>query len=369
MLSLREHFLRLLCNIQPKADRLTLAKELPAKIREFLEDTEKILTISPHTRLSGSYGRDTAIKSIKDVDILIFIDPSYKNGSDSTKNVINNLVNALRGLPDALGDEYGYVDAELALKRQRRSVLVHITLNEEEFDMDIVPAILDEDTDNPLSVPDRVLSKWISSDPLGYKQALSKLNREQNEKIVPLIKMFKHWRDVQMKYHRPKSYWLECMVYKHAKAAKLKIDGSSHGELFQSLLQAIYDDYIETYEKEGAVPTIKDPMLGNNVAKSWTRAEFETFIRQIGESKRWAERALEAEFEAAAIKLWQNIFNGDDDNYEYFPTQVEDSLKSMLAGNSVYITTTGQVYSQKPSSEKSWQPPQHRYFGQENETS
>jgi predicted nucleotidyltransferase len=217
MLSLREHFLTLLTRIEPRADRAALAIDLPSKVRDFLEDTEKITTIYPHTRLSGSYIRDTAIKQIKDVDILVFVAPEYKDEEDSAQIVINKLVNALNGLPEALGDSNGKVDAELALKRQRRSVLVHVTIDEEEFDMDIVPAILDEDTSNPLEVPDRELSKWISSDPLGYKKTLSKLNQEQNGKIIPLIKMFKHWRDIQMKYQRPKSYWLECMVYQHAK--------------------------------------------------------------------------------------------------------------------------------------------------------
>ena len=208
MNSLRDHFLTLLTRIQPKDNRVSLATELPTKVRDFLEESEKIITVEPHTRLSGSYARDTAIKQIKDVDILLFVDPKYKEEEDSAKTTIGILANALEGLPEALGDENGRVDADLSLKRQRRSVLVHVTIDEEEFDMDIVPSVYEGDSLEPLEVPDRDLSKWISSNPLGYNQALSKLNQDRKEKIVPLIKMFKHWRDVQMKYRRPKSYWL-----------------------------------------------------------------------------------------------------------------------------------------------------------------
>ena len=362
MNSLRDHFLTLLTRIQPKEDRVSLAVELPTKVRDFLKECDKIITVEPHTRLAGSYARDTAVKQIKDVDILLFVDPKYKDKEDSAKATINLLVNALDGLPKALGDENGKVDAELSLKRQRRSVLVHVTIDEKDFDMDIVPSIYEGDSPVPLEVPDRDLSKWISSNPLGYSQALSDLNQDQQGKIVPLNKMFKHWRDVRMKYRRPKSYWLECMVYKHADAKKLKIDNSSYGELFHSLLVSVYEDYVGTFEKDGAVPLVKDPMLGNNVAKFWTRAEFETFMRRIEESKNWAAKALETEDEATAIELWQKVFN-EDEGEEYFPTTVDEVLKSILTRGPIFVSRTGNISGQKPLSEKALESPKHRYFG------
>jgi hypothetical protein len=362
MYSLRNHFLTLLNRIQPKEDRVSLAIELPTKVRDYLKECDKIITVKPYTRLSGSYARDTAVKKIKDVDILLFVDPKYKDEEDSAKATIDLLVNALDGLPKALGDENGKVDAALSLKRQRRSVLVHVTIDENEFDMDIVPSVYEGDNPEPLDVPDRDLSKWISSNPLGYSQALSDLNQDQEEKIVPLIKMFKHWRDAQMKYRRPKSYWLECMVFKHAKAKKLKIDDSSYGELFHSLLVSVYEDYIGSFEKDDTVPPVKDPMLGKNVAKSWTRAEFETFMRRIDESKNWAARALETEDETKAIELWQKVFN-DDGCEEYFPTKVDETLNSILARGAIFVSKTGNISGQKPVSEKVWESPKHRYFG------
>ena len=359
MNSLREHFLTLLTNIQPKSDRVSLATDLPSKVRDFLKDSEKIITIEPHTRLSGSYARDTAIKQIKDVDILLFVDAKYKDGEDSAKTVINKLVNALGGLPKFLGDENGQVE----LKRQRRSVLVHVTLSGEGFDIDVVPSIYEGDSPTPLDVPDRDLSEWISSDPLGYKQSLSDINQEQNEKIVPLIKMFKHWRDVKMKYRKPKSYWLECMVYKHAKANNLKVEDASYGELFHSLLTSVYDDFIDAWEKEDSVPSIKDPMLSNNVAKSWTRSEFDTFMSRIEESKNWAARALNAEEEEKSIELWQKVFNDDESEEEFFPKTVDSTMKSILSREAVYVSQTGQILREKTSLEKVLEAGKHRYFG------
>ena len=234
MHSLTNHFVKFLSNIQPNGNRADLAQDIPNKLRDYLKDTDKIRTLDPHTRLSGSYSRYTAIKEIKDVDVLLFVGEEYKDGEDCIREVINGLVRTLEGFPEYLKDETGHVNADLALKRQRRSVQVHITLDGQEFDIDVVPSIAESGIERPLLVPDRDLSKWVFSDPLGYGKFLSKLNQEHLNKVVPLIKMFKHWRDVQMKRRRPKSYWLECIVSKHANVENLNLRDASWEELFLS---------------------------------------------------------------------------------------------------------------------------------------
>jgi hypothetical protein len=158
------------------------------------------------------------------------------------------------------------------------------------------------------------------------------------------------------------------MVYKHAKANALMVENASYGELFLSLLTATYDAYVAIWEKERDVPIIKDPMLGNNVAKSWTRAEFETFMRCIDASKKIAERALSTDDEESAVELWQRLFNNDSED-EYFPTTIDEALKSLVMGNSLFVSESGKVLSQPSKAEKSWQTPTHRFFGQDHETS
>lgn len=364
MYSLTNHFVKFLSNIQPRGERVELAIDFPDKLREYLKDTDKIITVHTHTRLAGSYSRNTAIKEIKDVDVLLFVSEDYKDGEDCIKKVISDLISALKGFPEYLRDETGKVDAGQALKRQRRSVQVHLALDGKDFDIDVVPSIAEDGLENVLLVPDRDLSKWVLSDPLGYNKALSKLNQENSEKIVPLIKMFKHWRDIQMKRKRPKSYWLECIVYKHASAGNLKIKQASWGEIFNSLLYVIREDYHEKWKNStDAVPVIKDPKLGNNVAKSWTRDEFESFMRRIEESKRIAEKALSEENEEKAIELWQKLFN-DEHGEQYFPLHVEESFSKSLSAKSLYVSSSGQVFTAPSKTEKSWQSPTHRYFGE-----
>lgn len=69
MANLRPHFNALLKRINPSDHRLGLAERLPGEVRKWLKDHD-FETVSPHTRLSGSYKRQTAICDIPDVDVL-----------------------------------------------------------------------------------------------------------------------------------------------------------------------------------------------------------------------------------------------------------------------------------------------------------
>lgn len=117
MITLPDHFDSLLTNIQPRSTRITLAQEIPASIRKFLQETDLLATVDPQSRLAGSYGRSTAIKNIKDVDLLVFIDPLYKDDKDRGPQIaLNDLIDALQGFPEAQGDENGSVNGDLALR-------------------------------------------------------------------------------------------------------------------------------------------------------------------------------------------------------------------------------------------------------------
>lgn len=242
--------------------------------------------------------------------------------------------------------------------------------NEEEtFNVDVVPVILADNLDEPLWIPDREWSKWIKTDPLGYGKYLSALNKVNGYKVIPLIKMLKHWRDVRMVYRRPKSYWLECILVNLIDRKKIEFDGRSYAEIFSTLLNEIYLDFEADFEKEKAVPKVSDPMLGNNVAWNWERSEFETFMRRVYECSKWAIRALESNDEEEAIVLWQNIFNRDGQD-EFFPLKVEDSVKELAAARNagtIRVTPSGALLTGSVPGVTSWASPAHRFYGMENE--
>ncbi len=373
MYTLPDHFNKLLTNIQPRKNRSAMAQTIPNSVRDYLKGTDLLKTVDPQSRLVGSYGRMTAIKNIKDVDTLVFIDPDYKTGKDrKPEDALNDLVDALQDLPEYIGDENGTVDAELAIRRQRRSVHVTFTLpNEidqvdEPFEMDVVPVVALAGLEKPLWVPDKDWSNWIETDPLGYGQYLSNLNQANLNKVIHLIKMFKHWRDARMVYRRPKSYWLECMTVGLIEGEKILFEKMSYSEIFFNLLDAVYVKYEPAFLKEDAVPKIPDPMLGNNVAWNWKRAEFETFMRRMDESRDWGRRALECDKEEDTIALWQKVFNRDGEE-EYFPTVVEDAYKELAAArsaNTLRVTPAGLLIKDAWTGIHSIQSPPHQFYGE-----
>jgi hypothetical protein len=105
--------------------------------------------------------------------------------------------------------------------------------------------------------------------------------------------------------------------------------------------------------------------LENNVAWNWERAEFETFMRRVDQSRSWATRALESDCEADAIELWQKVFNREGED-EYFPSIVEDTAKAMAAArvaNSLRVTSTGALVTGRLPGTPSVPSPVHQFYG------
>lgn len=354
MLSLSDHFDVLQQKIEPDGERVQFARDIPALVRDYLHQHEDIETVEPHSLLAGSYARCTAIKDIKDVDLLLTLDRSYHK--EGPEEVLEKVFSVLGGLPEALGSSSKLV----IRRRQRRSINVHV--DEYDFDLDIVPAIAVRGIDKPLTIPDRDWSRWVETHPLGYADKLSELNGKHQDKVVPLIKLVKHWRDVQMCYRRPKSYWLECLVYHLINDGKITTKRRSYAELFQLVLASIAQDFRQYLDKDGKVPKIPDPMLGNNVAHNWERAAFETFMRRVDESLGWAERAIAADDEEKAVELWQKVFGE-----EWFPTEVEAQkamrLRSAALAGTLYVTPEGRVVTSKQERPGIQVPPQ-RFYGE-----
>lgn len=353
MFTLPDHFSELLTSIEPDENRLKLAQSIPADVRTFLEGCDDVTTKAPHTRLAGSYARSTAINNIKDVDIVLILTDDYRLGSVET--ALSDVYSALHGLPKKLG----YSGEVTVRRRQRRSV--NVTFTEADMSLDIVPAVALNGLSQPLEIPDREWTKWVETHPLGYGEKLSQLNQENGRKVVPLVKMLKYWRDVHMTYRRPKSYWLECLVYNLVASRKVTTDGNAYAVLFRDLLGAIYENFASCLD-ENEVPAISDPMLGHNVAHNWERGDFKAFMERIYESYRWANRALEPSLsEDEAVKLWVKVFGE-----EKFPTSADDingrELKRALNNGTVYTATTGTVFTQKPSGLSKKVPPQ-RFYG------
>ncbi len=166
-----------------------------------------------------------------------------------------------------------------------------------------------------------------------------------------------------MQVRRPKSYWLECLVYILISEGAIKIEGKSYAELAVALFDAVNNEFTPYFNSDGKVSPIADPMLKNNVAWNWERPAFETFMRRIRESLKLANRALYEE-EEQAINLWQKVFGND-----FFPSTLENSLaafsKAALIGG--LRTTSNGLIGINTEKTTSWSIPQHKFYGEDED--
>lgn len=357
VLTLPHHFRRLQSNIEPPQDRKDLAASLPGDVREFLGQSTSFLTISPHTRLTGSYARYTAIHGIKDVDFVVFVGSENCECPDPVE-VLDALYATLKMLPDFLGKD----GSAQVLRKQRRSV--HVSLSEWDFHLDVVPVWMSESLEAPLLVPDKEWSRWVTTDPLGYGRALSELNSETSDKAIPLIKLFKHWRTVQMVRMRPKSFWLEVLTYHLLRDGTVEVDGKSSAELFTDLICAIKDAF-QPYLDTGTVPVIRDPMLPtNNIAFNWEFDPFKAFMIRLSESIGWAQRALAKSRDDMdeAIVLWQRVFGA-----EYFVDSPDirklQQTEWRAASPTLFVGIDGNVMDRRPDDQPVVISRPHRFYG------
>ena len=294
MPNMRHHFNALLKRINPPEERVALASERVGQVRGWLRDHE-FSTESPHTALSGSYSRHTAIEMIPDVDVLLFVPADQL---ERTPNAV------LLELHTVLED---YPAAEINAEGQRRSV--RLELPADDLCLDIVPAVADEGLDHALKVPDRPQQEWIPSDPLGYAERLTRVNQEQGGKLVPLVKMLKAWRDEQMLRRRPKSYVIEVLLLYGLEGGTLALCDQSVAENVRDAFIYITDKYEELMDTGTAAPRIPDPQIKDHfITRGWERSHFETFMRRARDARRAAERAVVAEDEAVASVEWKRVF-------------------------------------------------------------
>lgn len=352
--TLTTHFRKLLQDIQPPEDRLELAKTLPGQVREFLQLHEEFITKYPHTRLAGSYAQFLTVGDVKDVDFLVRVDGNPETDEPTARAVLTDLVHALRDLPDYLG----YVgDSHFDFKRNRRSV--QVKFEHEDFYMDVVPCIAPDGFDETIYVPDWGYQSWIESHPLGVVQLIEDLEKEYSGKFRSLAKLFKQFRNTNMVYMQPKSYWLVSLTIEAVRSGE--IDATlTLAEAFDQLLNWVYDTFAADLDRAEAVPEIADPILEHNVAHNWKRHDFVAFMGRVEVAKGWTGGALAHDDKAEVIKLWQKVFG------LAFPTEVDDYAISLAEAHRPgvpYITPAGLLVPAS-TTQRSIPVPQTRFYGE-----
>lgn len=290
----------LLARVRPPQDRLDLARDLPAAIRAHLQKTKRITTIAPHTRLAGSYGRHVSTHQIKDVDIMVFLDPKCRDAGP--QRALEDLEAAATVFQNRR--RRGAIDR----RAQRRSV--RLAFNEDDFSIDLVPALAPQGAEAALEIPDRDRGRWVKTASIKYGKTFSDLNGACNEQLVPLVQLVRHWALMHCSDVRVKGFWLEALLVRLVTTEQISMESRPLLEIMADAIEAMYE-LCSRARTTKRVPEIPDPVLGTNVAALWMKDEFDAFFGRLRDAHAVISRARSASDAATAMSAWQELFGAD----------------------------------------------------------
>ncbi len=182
-----ESFLRQRASeLAPTAGQLQAAARSHAYLRDTLS-TGKMECRIQTDYLSGSYARQTAIRPLDDVDVVFEIDASQWK-----RNLWQRLLEQLP-TPTAVIETFAravrYRYPHSSVRKQRRSVGLVL----EHLQIDVVPAVVDEERPEWLRIPDVTSGSWIATAPRVHADLAARVNSNTGGLFKPLVRLLKGW--------------------------------------------------------------------------------------------------------------------------------------------------------------------------------
>ena len=289
MITLDEAFAKFKSRLELTQTEQDDASSRQKRVREVLRDNFSI----DRDFLSGSYGRRTKTKPLKDVDIFCVL------GEDEGHYLDEPSRNVLEAFRKALAKEYGE-----KVSTGRRSVKVGFGLNETQAEgkimsIDVVPAFSDG---KAYKIPDpQTAADWTRTDPEIHAEEATAANKAFGGEWVPMVKMLKKWNNVQSKPIKP-SYLVEvmcldllCPPFSGGYVYELKA-------FFATAAARIHDDW-------------EDPAgLGPPVSDEMTQALCQTAAQTLREAERNVSTAIQLAKQGKtsdALRIWREKVFGD----------------------------------------------------------
>lgn len=332
MTTLNDLFREYLSRIEPSSLAVTRAKSAHEPLRDDLIKDEVYGKYVHKTLLSGSYGRDTAILGIKDVDVIIETSFTRQDLQDMAKNGETEQVCLLRLTQEAIAR----TGRSARTKKNRRSI--QITLPEEindvdetlpELTMDIVPVLAEFGEDiEPMTIADKDLGEWFTTFPVSQLQHSEDRNQRSawlvdRHLYKPLVKMFKAWKVVHYDGKKtPKGFILECLTASYH---------NPHSTCWVNTVRDLFTNVVSSLDPDiiTEIPNVAD--VSNSslaiipIAK--TLDEAKDVLSTIREHLELIEQAIEeseTDLDKGARTL-RLVFGGTNDEITFpLPSDVDD---------------------------------------------
>ena len=260
------------------------------RVREILRDEFSL----ENDFLSGSYGRRTKTKPLKDVDIFCVL---HKDENEYLSKPSAELLEAFRKV---LAKEYG----NAYVSTGRRSIRVSFGINESESEgkvmsIDVVPAF---SSGKAYNIPDPQSSAgWTKTDPEIHAEKATAANKAFNGEWVPLVKLLKRWNNLHDKPIKP-SFLVEVM------ALDLFCPPFSGGYVYElkGFFATAAARIAETWEDPaGLGPPVSDEMDSGRCQSAATK------LREAGRNVDLAIQLARQGKNGEAFRVWREKIFGD----------------------------------------------------------
>lgn len=326
-----QYFYNLLSNIEPSKSTKKYVSSLQSNLREYLKNNEQYKHIHVDTFVSGSFAKNIAIRpSInedkQDVDIVVITNYNKKTSPE----------HILTELKDVLSNSEKYKNIRL----QSKSVGIDMA----NYHIDIIPLIAEDDH---FWIGNRENNEWVLTNPKKHIEWSTRINKENENKYKPLVKLLKWWRKNKNveQVSLPKGILLEKIIADNIGNSKYDMEN-----LLITTLENIVDNFKDDYISKKIIPTINDPILQeNNLAENYSLEDFTVFIEQIQQD---LEKIKSADFSADILK---QIFGKDSaksieeiqEEYSLTAKSQIDCLLNEVIEKSQELTINIKEYEQK----------------------
>lgn len=296
--------------INPSPSYEKTASSEHTSIIKILEDASgPSAELAPKCFLQGSYKQDTAIHTINDVDIVALcgnlVHPGNLAGRQwSRHEIFDTLASSINADGRYRGKiQYG-----------QNSMCVKIDLG---IKIEILPAVKKADASSTDSEPFRIydpdLKQWTDAYARNHQKLITEKNKRVNGLLKPMIKVFKHLRDVSPGSNEQDaiSFHIECLLY----CVPDSLFTSSIAYTVEKVLTCVANFSSAQATTSGITSPCGEKMLFSYT--EWQAASYERFNKLV---QQWSNKARAANGtynSDAAINFWKQLL-GDD----YFPREV-----------------------------------------------
>lgn len=251
--------------------------------------------------MQGSYPNDTAIEPVDGGEYDVDIVAVCVDGSTGPTTALNDLQRRFE------------MNGNYASRVVPKTPCVRLEYAEDnvgKFHLDVVPARTNVDWSSvaPFDAPRRQ-GDWHETAPREYTDWCS----SQGQRFTRTVKVMKRWRDEQQSVRGAiKSIVLQVLI----------------SECMPHHLEDDQERLVETFNRLHArlaslpgPPHVLNPVLpGENLARRWTQASFDSFVRELKEAVEISGQAVAATDRLQAIDAWRELLGED------FPAMSEADL-------------------------------------------